>query len=92
MAGTLKFKGIRKVFRRGPSIAVVIPSEVAEFLEIKEGDDVAFLLNREMGVALIVKAELGEVLFPRIKASLTFTIPESLLDRMLKEKERRESK
>jgi len=92
MAGDLKFAGTRKAFMRGPSLAVVIPSEVAKSLEIRNGDDVAFLLDKEMGMALIVKAELGEVLFPRIKASLTFTIPEGLLDRMLREKERRESK
>lgn len=73
--------GIRDVSQRGGSLSITIPGEVAELLDIKAGDIVIFLYNKEEKHIIFSK------LPPTITtpSGLTFSISKELAKKLLKE-------
>jgi len=74
----LRVVGTRSVSRRGGSLQVTIPKAVAEFLRIRSGDKVAFIIDEKSNCVIIGKASALSVTLSGLgrRAVLEFAGPE----------------
>ena len=85
----LRIIGSRSVSKRGGSLQVTIPEVVAQFLELKKGDRIVFIIDKKRNCVIIGKpdAETMRVTFSSFgEGQLEFKVPKELAEKLLKEK------
>lgn len=80
-----KFAFVKKMnaFQHGASIAANIPSEIAKLLQITVGDEVAFFVDEQHKVGLIVLAKEVALVTSFGESSLGFSVSAELLKKLL---------
>lgn len=72
-----------EVKRKGGGLYVLIPSEIAKFLEVGERDKIIYLKDIENKVVLMLNPERVKVMIEGIgPAGLSFSIPKKLLEKI----------
>lgn len=72
-----------EVKRRGGGLYVLIPSEIAKFLEVGERDKIIYFKDIENKIVLMLNPERVKVMIEGIgPAGLSFSIPKKLLEKI----------
>jgi hypothetical protein len=74
---------IVEVKRRGGALYALIPSEIAEFLDVGEGSKIVYLKDMENKTILILNPKRVEVMIKGVgPAGIAFSIPKKLLEKI----------
>jgi bifunctional DNA-binding transcriptional regulator/antitoxin component of YhaV-PrlF toxin-antitoxin module len=72
-----------EVKRKGGGLYVLVPSEIAKFLEVGEGDKVIYFEDIENKIVLMLNPERVKVMIEGIgPVGLSFSIPKKLLEKI----------
>ena len=77
--------GTRSVWRKNGSLGVTIPAKVVDFLGLKEGDEIGFIIDTENHYVIIAKSTgFGKIIIAGQEAVLGAPMSEEELEKLLK--------
>lgn len=72
------------VRRRGGSLEITLPSQIAEFLDVGEGNKIALFKDEKHKLVIIINAKRANVVIPGFAESrLGFSISKELAEKLL---------
>jgi len=72
-----------KVTRKGGGLYALLPAELAEFLDVEEGDKIVYVKDIENKIVLILNPSRVKVTIEGVgPAGLSFSIPKKLLKKL----------
>lgn len=78
----------QSVRAHGGSLELTIPSEILEFLDVGERDNVAFLKDEKHGIVILLNSKRAEGLIPGFgKFRFGFSISKELMEKLLDKKQ-----
>jgi bifunctional DNA-binding transcriptional regulator/antitoxin component of YhaV-PrlF toxin-antitoxin module len=88
--GTEKMRiiGPRALSKRGGSLQVTVPPDVASYLGIGSGSRVAFMIDEQSGCVILVRSDAIEVRFSKLEkpATLGFSMSKELAKKIAAKK------